>query len=129
MQSYTSVFPKDIQAMNLDYSAEDRQFRDEVRAFLRNHLPPEIAGKVHGGRRMTKDDYVRWQKILHARGWGASSWPLAHGGTGWSPVQQHIFDEECADAGAPMQLPFGLKMVAPVIMAFGNPARAPTSRH
>ena len=39
MQSYTSVFPKDIQAMNLDYSAEDRQFRDEVRAFLRNHLP------------------------------------------------------------------------------------------
>ena len=68
--------------MNLDYSAEDRQFRDEVRAFLRNHLPPEIAGKVHGGRRMTKDDYVRWQKILHARGWGASSWPLAHGGTG-----------------------------------------------
>jgi alkylation response protein AidB-like acyl-CoA dehydrogenase len=66
----------------------------------------------------------RWQKILHAAKAGArSSWPQKYGGTGWNGVQQHIFDEECADAGAPMQLPFGLKMVAPVIMAFGNPAQ------
>jgi alkylation response protein AidB-like acyl-CoA dehydrogenase len=109
--------------MDLDYSVEENQFRAEVRSFLRDQLPNEIARKVHGGKRLAKDDFVRWQKILHAKGWGASSWPVARGGTGWSPVQQHIFDEECADAGAPMQLPFGLKMVAPVIMAFGNPAQ------
>jgi alkylation response protein AidB-like acyl-CoA dehydrogenase len=78
---------------------------------------------VLGGKRMTKDDFVAWQKILHAQGWGAVGWPENYGGTGWNAVQQHIFDEECADAGAPMQLPFGLKMVAPVIMAFGSPSQ------
>ena len=109
--------------MDLDYTSEEQAFREEVRAFLRAKLPAEIARKVQGGRRLEKEDFVRWQKILHAQGWGASSWPVQHGGTGWNAVQQHIFDEECADAGAPMQLPFGLKMVAPVIMAFGNPAQ------
>ena len=72
------------------------------------------------GKRLHKDDFVRWQKILHQKGWGATMWPTKFGGTGWSAVQQHIFEEECAEAGAPMQLPFGLRMVAPVIMAFGS---------
>jgi alkylation response protein AidB-like acyl-CoA dehydrogenase len=109
--------------MDLNFTPEEFAFRDEVRSFLRAKLPAEISHKVHGGKRLEKDDFVRWQKILHAKGWGAASWPVNHGGTGWTAVQQHIFDEECADAGAPMQLPFGLKMVAPVIMAFGNPAQ------
>lgn len=109
--------------MDLDFTPDELTFREEVRAFLRAKLPADIARKVHDGRRLAKDDFVRWQKILHAQGWGASSWPVAHGGTGWNPVQQHIFDEECADAGAPMQLPFGLKMVAPVIMTYGSAAQ------
>ena len=109
--------------MNLDFTPDELAFREEVRAFLRAKLPADISRKVHDGRRLAKDDFVRWQKILHAQGWGASSWPVAHGGTGWNPVLQHIFDEECADAGAPMQLPFGLKMVAPVIMTYGNAAQ------
>ena len=107
--------------MDLNFTAEEQSFREEVRSFLRAKLPPEISRKVLGGKRLAKDDFVRWQKLLHAQGWGASGWPAAFAGTGWNAVQQHIFDEECADAGAPMQLPFGLKMVAPVIMAFGNP--------
>jgi alkylation response protein AidB-like acyl-CoA dehydrogenase len=109
--------------MDLNFTAAEQSFREEVRSFLRAKLPPEISSKVLGGQRLGKDDFVRWQKLLHARGWGAAGWPAAFGGTGWNAVQQHIFDEECADAGAPMQLPFGLKMVAPVIMAFGNPAQ------
>ncbi|MDP2826067.1 MAG: acyl-CoA dehydrogenase family protein [Sulfuritalea sp.] len=109
--------------MDLNFTAEEQSFREEVRGFLRANLPGEISRKVIGGKRLEKDDFVRWQKLLHAQGWGAVAWPAAFGGTGWNPVQQHIFDEECADAGAPMQLPFGLKMVAPVIMAFGNPAQ------
>jgi alkylation response protein AidB-like acyl-CoA dehydrogenase len=63
---------------------------------------------------------VRWQKILHQKGWIAPNWPVEHGGTGWSAVEQHIFDEECAAAGAPRLIPFGLSMVAPVIMQFGS---------
>ncbi|OHC63667.1 MAG: pimeloyl-CoA dehydrogenase large subunit [Rhodocyclales bacterium GWA2_65_20] len=109
--------------MDLNFTAEEQLFREEVRSFLRAKLPGEISRKVLGGKHLEKGDFVRWQRILHAQGWGAVAWPVAHGGTGWNAVQQHIFDEECADAGAPLQLPFGLKMVAPVIMAFGNPAQ------
>jgi alkylation response protein AidB-like acyl-CoA dehydrogenase len=76
---------------------------------------------MRAGRRLRKDDLVRWQKILCHRGWGAGMWPKRFGGAGWSVVQQHIFDEEGAMAGAPMQLPFSIKMVAPVLMAFGSP--------
>ena len=109
--------------MDLNFTAGEQAFREEVRSFLRARLPAELSRKVLGGKRLEKDDFVRWQQILNAQGWGAVAWPAAFGGTGWNAVQQHIFDEECADAGAPMQLPFGLKMVAPVIMAFGNPAQ------
>ena len=109
--------------MDLEFSPEEQQFRAELRAFLGAKLPTDISHKVKEGKRLEKDDFVRWQKILHAHGWGAPSWPERFGGTGWSAVQQHIFDEESAAAGAPLQLPFGLKMVAPVIMAFGDPVQ------
>jgi len=106
--------------VDLDFTKEEQAFRAEVRAFIDANLPPDISARVRGGHRLAKDDFVRWQKILHRQGWGAVMWPTEHGGAGWNAVQQYIFDEECADAGAPMQLPFGPKMVAPVLMAFGN---------
>ena len=109
--------------MDLNFTAEEQAFRQEVRSFLRAKLPAELSSKVLGGKRMEKSDFVRWQKILHEQGWGAIAWPKDFGGAGWNAVQKNIFEEECADAGAPMQLPFGLVMVAPVIMAFGNPAQ------
>ncbi len=109
--------------MNLDYTAEENAFREEVRRFVQEKLPAEISEKVRTGKRMERNDFMRWQQILHAQGWGAVSWPTQFGGTGWTAVQQHIFDEEVGVAGAPAQIPFGLKMVAPVIMAFGNPAQ------
>jgi alkylation response protein AidB-like acyl-CoA dehydrogenase len=107
--------------MDLQYTPEEQAFREEVRAFVRAKLPRDIAAKVLGHRRVVKEDYVRWQKILHEKGWIAANWPVEHGGTGWSAVQQHIFDEECAAAGAPRLIPFGLNMVAPVIIQFGSP--------
>jgi alkylation response protein AidB-like acyl-CoA dehydrogenase len=106
--------------MDLQYTPEEQAFREEVRAFVRARLPRDIGAKVLGHRRVVKEDYVRWQKILHEKGWIAASWPVEHGGTGWTAVQQHIFDEECAAAGAPRLIPFGLNMVAPVIMQFGS---------
>ncbi len=66
---------------------------------------------------------MRWQKILYRRGWGAGMWPSRFGGADWSVVQQHIFEEECATAGAPPQIPFAVKMVAPVLMTFGSAAQ------
>ncbi|HYD59457.1 MAG TPA: acyl-CoA dehydrogenase family protein [Noviherbaspirillum sp.] len=109
--------------MNLNFTPEDQTFREEVRTFLAASLPPDIQHKVLNGLILDRDDYVRWQKALHAKGWGGTSWKKEFGGTGWSTVQQYIFEEECAAAGAPRTIPFGLKMVAPVIMQYGSPAQ------
>jgi alkylation response protein AidB-like acyl-CoA dehydrogenase len=109
--------------VNLNYSPEEDAFRAEVRAFFEAELPADIQSKVRLGRRMHKDDLVRWQKILYRRGWGAGMWPRRYGGADWSVVEQHIFDEEAAAAGAPPQIPFALRMVAPVLMSFANAAQ------
>src|SRR5690606_26238248 len=105
--------------MELHYSPEEQAFRDEVRQFLKEKLPADIAAKVKADKRIGRDDSVRWQKILNEKGWLAQHWPKEYGGTGWSPIQRHIYEEEAAAAGAPGTLPSGLSMVAPVIIKFG----------
>ena len=109
--------------MDLNYSSEDLAFRDQVRAFLDAELPADLCHKVDNHLRLHKDDYVRWHRILARQGWVAPGWPREFGGPDWTPVQRHIFDEECARAGTPPILPFGVNMVAPVIMAFGSQAQ------
>ncbi len=109
--------------MNLELSAPDLAFRDEVRAFLSEHLPPELSA---AGRRMTsvfvdKKYSLPWQKILHAKGWVAPSWPVEYGGCGWTEMQRYIFAAECARAGAPGLSPMGLRMVGPCIQRYGTP--------
>ena len=94
--------------MDLNFTAEEQAFRQEVRDFLRAKLPAELSSKVLGGKRMEKGDFVRWQKILFEKGWIAAGWPVEYGGTGWSPIQRYIFEEESAAAGAPRLTPFGL---------------------
>jgi alkylation response protein AidB-like acyl-CoA dehydrogenase len=106
--------------MNLNYTAEELAFRDEVRAFLDEKLPADIAAKVKGFRRLSKQDHQRWQKILSEKGWYATHWPEVYGGVNWGPVQKHIWDEESARYGAPRSVPFGVNMVAPVIIKFGT---------
>lgn len=107
--------------MDLNFTAEETAFRDEVRAFLREKLPDELAERVREGRALRAEDFRNWQRTLYERGWGAPNWPKKFGGTGWSVIQQYIFEEELALAGAPRTLPFGPRMVAPVIMEFGTP--------
>jgi alkylation response protein AidB-like acyl-CoA dehydrogenase len=109
--------------MDLNFTAEETAFREQVRSFMQEKLPGDIRKKVLGGLIVERDDYVRWQRILHEQGWGAPAWPQQFGGTGWNATEQYIFEEESAAAGAPRAIPFGLKMVAPVIMAFGSPAQ------
>ena len=106
--------------MDLNYSTKEIAFRDEVRAFLRDSLPAEVSRKVIEHRHLKREDYMRWQDILAERGWLGGHWPKEFGGQGWNHVQAHIFDEETALAGAPRVVPFGVNMVAPVIMAFGT---------
>ncbi len=94
-------------------------FRSEVRAFLHDELPPELAARMDGIR-SSRSDLVQWQRILHAHGWGAPYWPKEYGGPGWSPQQRLIFDEECAAAGAPTQDGFAQKLVGPVLNHFAS---------
>jgi alkylation response protein AidB-like acyl-CoA dehydrogenase len=109
--------------LNLDFSARETQFREEVRAFLSRNLTAQLSAKVLGLKRLTREDIIGWQRTLHCAGWGGPSWPKEFGGTGWSAIEQHIFDEECSLAGAPPIISFGSRMVGPVIMAFGNRAQ------
>ncbi len=106
--------------MNLQFTAAENAFRDEVRVFLAEALPSDIQDKVRHGQRLTAEEHVRWQNCLNKHGWLAPSWPIEHGGTGWTPVEKHIFEEECAAAHAPTVVPFGVNMVAPVIIRFGS---------
>src|SRR6185436_6250791 len=109
--------------MDLNYTKEESAFRTEVREFIRSHLPGDLSRKVLEHKRLGKEDYVRWQKILFEKGWIAAGWPVEHGGTGWSAIQRFIFEDESAAAGAPRLSPFGLHMVGPVIIASGSEAQ------
>lgn len=108
--------------MNLNFSHKELQFQDEVRQFLAENLPTNIIeGTANNGSVFVeKDIALEWQAILVKKGWAVPQWPLEHGGTDWTPTQKYIFSKECYHAGAPMLIPLGLLMLAPVIMAFGS---------
>ena len=105
--------------MDTRLTEEEIAFRDEVRAFLAEAWDDELAAKVSTTATM-REGMIEWQKRLGAKGWMAPNWPVEHGGTGWSVTQTFIWQSERAAAGAPDVMPFGVVMVAPVIIAYGN---------
>jgi alkylation response protein AidB-like acyl-CoA dehydrogenase len=109
--------------VDLKYTPCEEAFRAQVRAFLDAELPADIRTRMNLGRRLRKEDMTRWQTILHRHGWGAVMWPQRFGGSGWSVIEQHVFEEERADAGAPPQNAFSLRMLGPVLMTFANAAQ------
>ncbi|MDV5824863.1 acyl-CoA dehydrogenase family protein [Sphingobium naphthae] len=109
--------------MDLSFTQEDEAFRAEVRAFLQDKLPARLSDKVRKGQRLTKADMEEWHAILNARGWLANHWPVEWGGTGWSVMQRFIFETEVALAHAPRIVPFGLSMLAPVLIKYGSEAQ------
>lgn len=108
--------------MNFDFSEQDRAFQAEVRSWLEEAWPQEVRERKARSAmgHLTKEDFVSWQKRLAAKGWAATNWPKEHGGAGFTPTQSYIFDLERARIGAPNVIPFGITMVAPVIMKFGT---------
>ncbi|MEE8220782.1 MAG: acyl-CoA dehydrogenase family protein [Woeseiaceae bacterium] len=106
--------------MDIIFSEEELAFQQEVRTFLKEKYPDDIRKKQDSGIPLSRGDMIRWQKILYEQGWAAVNWPVEYGGTGWTPIQQHIFDNEIGAANAPEFLPFGVKMIGPIIYMFGN---------
>ncbi len=107
--------------MDLSYSTEELAFRTQVRGWLAENLPADIRDKVVGYHSLSKADFIRWHKILAAKGWAVPHWPLEWGGTGWDITQRYIYDEEFGLAGAPGLPPFGPAMCASVLHRFGTP--------
>ena len=106
--------------MHLRLSDEEAAFRDEVRAFLKASLPDAVRAALSVGRSLSKEQLVEWQRTLNRRGWAVPHWPVEWGGTGWTAIQEHIWQDELQQAPAPSPLAFNVDMVGPVIAAFGN---------
>ena len=109
--------------MDMNYSSAEVAFRDEVRAWLAGNLPAELRTKVTQYQALSRDDFIRWHKILAAKGWSVPHWPVEWGGTGWDNTQRYIFDEEFGLAGAPGLPSFGPLMCAAVLLKFGTPGQ------
>ena len=109
--------------MHVSFTDEEREFQREVRAFFAAEFPDDLRDKIMADIPLEKEDYVRWQKILYQRGWSAVNWPVEYGGTGWTAVQKYIFANEMAAANAPDMVPFGVKMVGPIVYTYGTEAQ------
>jgi len=109
--------------VDLNYSPEEEAFRAEARDFIKTSLPRALSDKVRTGKRLKKEDYEVWHRALNERGWLAWHWPVEYGGTGWTPIEKHIFEGECVAACAPRVIPFGLNMLGPVLIKFGTAAQ------
>lgn len=106
--------------MDLAFTMQERAFREEVRQFLHDNVPPDTRRRLAEERRISKTEMVRWWRILNRKGWGVTHWPKQYGGTGWNSVQNYIFHSELQMYPAPTPLASGVSMVGPVIYTFGN---------
>ncbi len=99
--------------MDIDLSQEDLNFRNEVREFLTTTAYKN--GEDYNAWRLN------WFKLARDKGgWDVPKWPVEFGGPGWSPTQHYIWEQETAEAATPWDLPFGLGMLAPVLMNYGS---------
>ena len=106
--------------MDLALKPEHKAFADEIREFTRKNLSPATRAKTFSGKHYDKHDHVRWQQALGRQGWLAYTWPKKYGGPGWDVTQRFLFENVLAEEGAPRIIPFGVKMVGPVIYTFGS---------
>lgn len=109
--------------MDLDLTPEQDAFREEVRAFIRERLPDDIRERLRQGYLASKEDTVRWQRILAERGWAAPHWPKAYGGAELGQIERIILLDELQRAPAPVPQVFNINMLGPVLLQFGTPAQ------
>lgn len=108
--------------MDITWSKQDQEFREEVRVFLAENLTDGIreAGKFMTSVYADHDRSMEWQRILHQRGWAAPAWPKRYGGAEWSVTQRYIYSVERVRAGAPPVSPMGIQMCGPAIIGHGT---------
>jgi alkylation response protein AidB-like acyl-CoA dehydrogenase len=109
--------------MDLSFSAEEIEFRQQVRAWIAEAMPPHIRDKARVDAHFEHDEIMEWHKILYRQGWIAPHWPAEVGGAGLDVNRRFMLTEELELAGAPPLSPFGLMMVGPLLIQFGNDAQ------
>jgi alkylation response protein AidB-like acyl-CoA dehydrogenase len=109
--------------MDLQLTADDRAFQDEVRDWLSENLTPGLkeAARKTAGLHGDFESGRQWHRILHTRGWSAPTWPKEYGGPGWTAMQRYLFSKSLQEAGAPKIFGMGVRMVGPVLQRFGSP--------
>lgn len=109
--------------MDMSFSPEDIAFRKEVRGWIAEAMPSDLAAKAAVDGNFSHDESMQWHKILYEKGWVAPHWPKEVGGPGLDVTKRFILSEELELAGAPQLSPFGLHMVGPLLIQFGNDAQ------
>ncbi len=112
--------------MDLNYTAEEQKFRDELRSWLESHVPKDWTGRKAAGHSMEEHfAYLRaWQKQVYDGGWAGVSWPQEYGGRGATLMEQVVFTEEMARVSAPpLANVLGLALIGPTIIAHGAAAQ------
>lgn len=109
--------------MDLNFSPEHQAFRAEVQSFLAQSLPDDIRQRTLRGEKLSKDEHIRWQRILAAKGWLGHCWKKEYGGTGWGPIERFIWDEEVHLAGAPRRNIPAIDLLGPLIIEYGTEAQ------
>ena len=108
--------------MNLALSDEDQAFLQQIRAFIDRHWPPSARsprGPASDHPEQLRSEETAWFHSLVARGWSVPGWPVAQGGTGWTPVQRYLWDRETAFAETPRMDTFGVNLLGPLLCARG----------
>lgn len=104
----------------LTLNSAEKAFCDNVRSFFAEDYPKSVLAKIAAGQRLDKSDHIAAQRALNARGWLGVGWPAEFGGTGWTPVERYIFDQELELAGAAAIIPMAVIYIGPIICAFGT---------
>src|SRR5687767_15375172 len=109
--------------MDLSFTKEELAFRDEIRAWVQQALPPHLKAKAEADAHFEYSEVMEWHRILYQKGWVAPLWPEKFGGPKLDLARRFILNEELEGSGAPVLLPFGLRMAGPMLMEFGTEAQ------
>jgi alkylation response protein AidB-like acyl-CoA dehydrogenase len=107
-------------AIDLNFTAEQRAFRAEVRAWMSTHVPKEPLKTLEGEEGFAQ--HRQWERTLATGNWGMISWPKVYGGRDANLIEWLIFEEEYYRASAPLRVnQNGLFLLGPLLMEFGTP--------
>jgi alkylation response protein AidB-like acyl-CoA dehydrogenase len=111
--------------MDLTFAPAELAFRDQVRAWLAANVPADWEQRRTEDEMLPRFEFLReWQKRVYEAGWAGVAWPKEFGGRGATLMEQVIFTEEMARAGAPpLANVLGLMLIGPTIIAYGTDAQ------